>query len=89
MRAGPETQPAGISYPSWWQVETLLNGDEDRRSREIRGARRARRTRARRALAWGSVVVVVSTVVAMSVVSGILSETAAFVGDFLARIGLS
>lgn len=85
----PETQPAGISYPSWWQVETLLNGDEDRRSREVRFARRARRTRARRALMWGAVVVVVSTVIAMSVASGMLSEAAGLAGDFLTRIGLS
>lgn len=89
MMRYPEAQPAGVTYPSWWHVETLLNGDEDRRSREVRDARRARRTRVRRALLWGAVVVVVSAVVAMSVASGMLSDAAAFVGDFLARIGVS
>lgn len=84
-----DPQPAGIAYPSWWQVETLLNGDEDRRSREVRASRRVRRARARRALLCGFAGVAVAALVAMSVASGMLSDVTGIVGDVLARIGVS
>lgn len=91
MRA--RTAPAA-AFPSWWdaQVETLLNGDEDRRSREVRDARRAKRARSRRQLIWIAVAVIAVTAVALSVASGILQGvTASFGGlltDSLTRIGL-
>ncbi|MBF4459555.1 hypothetical protein [Pseudoclavibacter sp. VKM Ac-2867] len=91
MRA--RTAPAA-AFPSWWdaQIETLLNGDEDRRSREIRDARRAKRARNRRLLSWIALAVIVVAIVAVSVASGMLQGVTASVGglltDFLTRIGL-
>lgn len=92
MRAG--TAPSA-EFPAWWdaQIETLLNGDEDRRSREIRDARRAKRARIRRMLIWAALVVAVVAIVAMSVASGMLQDVTASLGglltDYRTRIGLS
>lgn len=87
MRAGTAPSP---EFPAWWdaQIETLLNGDEDRRSREVRETRRRKRARVRLLLTWTAVAVVAVAITAMSVASGTLSGAAAFVGDYLTRIGL-
>lgn len=90
MRAG--TAPSA-EFPAWWdaQIETLLNGDEDRRSRAIRDARRAKRARTRRLFIWIAVVPVLVTILAMSVASGMLQDVTASLGglltDSLTRIG--
>ncbi|PPG02782.1 hypothetical protein C5E06_10045 [Pseudoclavibacter sp. RFBI5] len=87
--------PPPAAFPSWWdaQVETLLNGTEDRRSREVRDARRAKRARICRLLIWIAVAVVAVEFAAASEAFGMLEDVPVSLGglltEFLARIGLT
>lgn len=63
MRA--RTAPAAAEFPAWWdaQIETLLNGDEDRRSREVRETRQRKRAITRR--------IVIGVVIATALAAGL------------------